>query len=86
MQNLSKEHFRETECHFPLAAIDLDYPLFLANFGEDSFETFKIKAAESGFIFRGILNDSAIFALPTPLLDILFEEINLILAEEVFAD
>lgn len=86
MNTFTYEDFWETQCHCALAAIDLDYSVFLANYGEDSFTEFKARLENCGFIFRGILNDSAIFALPTNLLDVFREEIELILEEEVFAD
>ena len=86
MTHLNKDTFWETDCHGALAAIDLDHSVFLANYGEEAFSCFKQKLEESGFIFRGILADSAIFALPTPLLDDLRAEIDEILEEEVLAD
>jgi hypothetical protein len=84
MTTISWADFYEQECHMALAAIDIDYPIFLSRYGADSFELLKSKLENQGLVFRGVLGDSAVFALPSPILDDLREEIDFILEHWVF--
>ncbi len=86
MTNISLEDFFEQECHTALAAIDIDYPVFISCYGEDSFVLLKSKLEQQGFVFRGVLGDSAIFAYPTAMLDDLRDEFDLLLEQQVFAN
>ncbi len=85
MKTLCTDELYESGCYSALAAIDIEYSTFISDFGEESFENLRKRLQICGFYFRGVVNDSAIFSFPTPLLHDLHHEIDLILEEEVFA-
>jgi len=83
MNNFTSDKFYESDCYCSLTAINIDYPKFIAYFGECEFSNFSSKLANAGFDFLGIHRNSAIFSFPSPVREELREEIDEILEDEI---